>query len=75
MKRFECKICKKQVRVRKLPDDVTVSYAADGTVQSYSSGTCRWHNTEKSRGVLYDRAKVTKTIKKVKSESTPEKKK
>jgi len=40
MKRFFCKVCKKQKRVRRMPDSVTQAQAYNVTERV---GMCSWH--------------------------------
>lgn len=62
MKRFYCTICKRRVRVRKLPSDVKPVYDdLSGLILRYTDGTCRHHTSTEPRRVLQDRVRVQHT--------------
>lgn len=57
MKRFFCTTCKRIVRVRRLPDDVT-SNTNKSITALHSIGTCRHHSTSGSRASVNSRKAV-----------------
>lgn len=54
MKRFYCTVCKRHIRVRRLPDGVELTQGPKGPV--YSNGVCRHHTETAPRAVVQGRA-------------------
>lgn len=54
MKRFYCTICKRHVRVRRLPDGVELTQGPKGPI--YTNGQCRHHGESVPRAVIQGRA-------------------
>ena len=59
MKRFYCTVCKRQVRVRRLPDGVHLIEGPKGPV--YSKGVCRHHTSSDPRTIVQQRARSRPT--------------
>jgi hypothetical protein len=64
MKRFFCTECKRVVRVRRLPEGISIN-----TSEAFSPvdrfGTCDFHNGSLSRPTFQSRQRIVKAIKKV----------
>jgi hypothetical protein len=55
MKRFYCTVCKRKVRVYRLPEGVTLIEGPKGPV--YSNGVCRHHDSPLPRAAVQGRAR------------------
>ena len=56
MKRFYCTVCKRTVRVYRLPDGVELTQGPKGPI--YSNGVCRHHGSTQPRTVVQCRVRT-----------------